>query len=123
LTEVTLPSLLQHIEGAVFWQCRSLKQITLPSQLQSIGSGVFAGCSSLTSLTFPASVHQIGESLFNGCDHLEHLTCLSPNPPSFSEDTTDPLKYYRQLTVPSGSKASYEAITGWKRCNPIVEAQ
>ena len=93
------------------------------SQLQHIGSGVFAGCSSLLSLSLPASVQKMGESIFNGCDHLESVTCLSPNPPSFTQDTADPLKYYRQLTVPAGSKARYAAATGWNRCNPIVEAQ
>ena len=75
------------------------------------------------SITFPASLQQLGESIFHGCDHLDNLTCLAPNPPTFTQNATDPLSYYRQLTVPSGSKGRYEVAQGWKRCKPIVEIQ
>ena len=54
---------------------------------------------------------------------LADVPSPAPNPPTFTQNATDPLSYYRQLTVPSGSKGRYEVAQGWKRCKPIVEIQ
>ena len=80
ITEVRLPDSLKKIPIDSFRSCSNLKKVILPSQLEIIGSAAFYQSRSLTTLEpmmLPHSVTSITWAAFNGCTGLKYDLVLS----------------------------------------------
>ena len=93
---------------------------TIPASVTSIRSYAFMDCSDLTAISIPSSVASIGDYSFEGCDNLTSVTVDNSIPIAISNVT---FSNYSNATlyVPAGSKAAYEAATGWKEFGAIIE--
>jgi len=117
LTTVKLPKSLttigkidaSWITGGTFCGCTSLTSIELPENLQKLGAYTFYQCKELKSIELPASINEIGNSAFQECSKLSTVVSYIKNP-----FETAAFVEYGTLFVPSGTKALYEALDGWK---------
>lgn len=73
LTEVFLPSTVEHIGSSAFADCDSLRAIDLPPELITIGSWAFRSCDSLEAVHVPDSVNFIATDAFDDCDALSYV--------------------------------------------------
>ena len=99
---------------------RKITSVTIPNSVTTIGEYAFGECSDLTSITIPNSVTSIGEYAFEYCSRL--TTVIS--------EIEDPFELYSvfgnipsnvKLIVPKGTKAKYQATTGWNQFTNIIE--
>jgi len=74
ISTVEIDPSVASIEGAAFYDWRSLRIITIPPSVTSIGTSAFYCCTSLTSITLPPSLHTIGFSAFYRCRSLVTMT-------------------------------------------------
>ena len=117
LTTVKLPKSLttigkidaSWITDGTFYRCTSLTSIELPENLQKLGAYTFYQCKELKSIELPASINEIGNSAFQECSKLSTVVSYIKNP-----FETAAFVEYGTLFVPSGTKALYEALDGWK---------
>ncbi len=127
LKSVSLPSTLVTIESSAFRDCTSLLSVTIPNSVTNIAGNVFKGCSSMTTLV-------IGENcifhdstgwpvyIFAGCTSLSSITCLSATPTQCHETTFEQTVYDNAtLTVPYGSKSTYQSTDCWNMFAHIEE--
>ena len=127
LISVTLPSTITTIGGSAFQNCSGLTgSLTIPSTVTTIGNYAFAYCSGLTgSLTIPSSVTSIGSSAFRNCSGLTSILAYKTTPVNLS---SSPLvfdgvnKTTCTLSVPNGTKSTYQAALQWKDFTIIAEA-
>ena len=96
------------------------KTTTIPSSVTSIGASAFAQQSSLTALQIPSTVTSMENYAFDGCSGLGSVSVEWGIPLAISA-TTFRNSTNATLYVPYGSKAAYEAATGWQDFNEIVE--
>ena len=71
---VTIPSTVDTIGNASFYDCNGLTSVIIPNSVTSIGSRAFNQCSSLTSVTIGDSVISIGNYAFSECSGLTSVT-------------------------------------------------
>lgn len=133
LTTVTIPNSVTTIGNSAFENCRSLTSVTIGSSVTTIGERAFFDCEGLTTVTIPNSVTTIGESAFSGT-RLASVTIGSGVTSIGDKAFLCPLKsiisqieepfpistviwpgpsWSAMLYVPVGTKAKYEATTGW----------
>ena len=74
-----LPSGVECIAVAGFYNCDQLTSIALPPSLQEIGEMAFAFCSRLNNLVVPSSVRRIDVGPFLGCTALTSLAIAEGN--------------------------------------------
>ncbi|MDE5581590.1 MAG: leucine-rich repeat protein [Treponemataceae bacterium] len=74
VTTLTIPSGVERIGYAVFYECTSLASVEIPNSVTSIWEGAFCQCTSLASITIPAGVESIGEYAFGFCESLASVT-------------------------------------------------
>ena len=150
LTAITLPEGLKKINSCLFYDCTSLKSVSLPSTLETIESSAFRNCTGLLSVTIPNSVTDIAGNVFNGCSSmttlvigencsfytgyswpmnifagctsLSSITCLSATPTQCHESIFEQTTYQNAtLTVPYGSKSTYQSTASWNMFAHIEE--
>ena len=74
LASVEIPNSVTSIWWYAFDRCTSLVSVTIPDSVTSIGEGAFCQCTSLASMTIPAGVESIGEYAFGFCESLASIT-------------------------------------------------
>lgn len=118
--------------GLVFWQCAALETINMP-QMENIYVGAFNGCSSLKEITFPSTITYISSAnanMFKGCTSLTEVIVEYSTFIALEENVHVNVSIFNDqitagnatLTVPSGTKSTYEAADVWKDFSSIVEA-
>ena len=78
LESVFLPSSIQNIRAAAFFNTPNLREIRLSKDLRTIGDWAFEN-SGLTSVSLPASVTAIGVNPFFRCNDIETFTVAEEN--------------------------------------------
>ena len=118
--------------GLTFWQCEALESINMPV-MESISTGVFNGCKALTSITFPSTVTEISShnaNMFKGCTSLTEVIVEYSTFIALEENVHANVSIFNDqiaagnatLTVPSGTKSTYEAADVWKDFSSMIEA-
>lgn len=64
IVSVTLPSTVETVGNAAFYDCKLLEEVILSNGVESIGTHSFFGCNVLTSLSLPESLVSIGDYAF-----------------------------------------------------------
>jgi surface protein len=121
MSSISLPSTLTHIGGWSFQDCDGLTAINIPENVTFIGNYAFSFCDNVSEITIPASVTEIGEKAFYEMSGLVSVVSLSQNPTALRDDVFTCYST-ATLTVPNGTKETYEATDGWKNFSNIVEA-
>ncbi len=112
LSTINIPNQVASIENEMFSSCYKLAEIVLPENLKSIGYLAFNGCS-IKSINIPKGVTFIDSKAFNICTNLHHVTSEIEEPFAIADDVFAGISSQAVLTVPSGTKISYQAFSGW----------
>lgn len=123
LKSIDIPSSVTTIEDGAFERCTGLVSFTIPNTISTIAGGVLEGCSSLSSITIPSSVTSIGRIAFYKCEALTSIISEIQEPfPLTADKVFSDVTYSRAvLTVPKGTKATYQSTVGWNSFRNIVE--
>ena len=121
LTSVTLPSGLTTIGNDAFYGCIGLLSVTIPSGVTTIGNNAFIGCMSLSSLTIPSNVTTIGYTAFAYCNGLTSITVEATTPPTLGTNAFQNVPTGIIVNVPCGTKALYQAASGWNTFTNFVD--
>lgn len=114
------------IETATNTLIQGCKYTVIPDDIEIIGSEAFEDCE-LDSITIPKSVREIGGLAFYGCENLSTVRVKRYQPVEIYEDVfygswwNYEIYDNATLYVPRGTKAAYQAATGWKNFSNIVE--
>ena len=73
LTAITIPSSVESIGEAAFYECEALKDVTIQNGATSIGSHAFCFCESLKHVSLPSTLTSIGTSAFSDCSALKSI--------------------------------------------------
>ena len=149
LVNFTIPNWVTQIGGNSFSQCANLESVVISNQMTTITNSAFTECPKLTSVTIPSSVTKIMYNALgntgltevtipasvNSIDgqafaHNQNLTTVISyitTPFDIDDDVfakgwdLSNTTYPETLKVPAGTKALYEAKTGWNKIANIVE--
>ena len=121
LKEINFPASLKTIDFYAFGECTSLKEFTFDdnAQITSIEPFAFNSCSKLAVVNLPASLTSIADMAFTSCKALETINSSIAEP--FAIGDAFDYSSKQTLYVPQGTKAKYEAASGWKRFKNIEE--
>jgi hypothetical protein len=124
LTSIILPNSVTSIAHQSLAFCQAMTAVTLSNALTSIGTYALSS-SGLTSVTIPKSVTSIEQSAFSMCNKLSLVTVGWDNPSSVSlgENVFWSQSGKKILSVPSGTKALYEAAEQWKDFGIITDRE
>ena len=123
--EVNFPSTLRTIGKAAFNYCNGIKKLVIPEGVNTIGLSAFADMYGLTRLELPSTLKEIGGCVIQGCENLAAVVSHIIDPPAVADNTFATGKWNQQtyhtdlspssatLYVPIGTKAKYEALSGW----------
>ena len=111
---------LEYLDDDAFYWCDQLTSVIIPSSVTEIGGSAFSDCSSLTSVTIPSSVTTIGSNAFSGSG-LTEMTVEATTPPTLGNNAFQNVPTSILVYVPCGSKAAYQAATGWSTFTNIVD--
>lgn len=143
---VSLPSSVDTIASSAFYSCHNLseckmpgatiikgyaffrtgfKELRLPSGIKRIGKGAFSECDNLKYLELPSSLEHIDDIAFLGC-RLDTVKVNFNHPIELGSSVFIRVRRnapYRKicLSVPTGSKAAFEADDKWRLFSPIIE--
>ncbi len=120
LASVVLPTGLTELSAWTFGLCTNLKSVTLNEKLNTIGDRAFSGCESIAKLILPESIETIGSYAFYNCKSLSSLTLEGSVPPAANDNSFDTYET-TVLTVPFGSKSTYQTADVWKNFSNIRE--
>lgn len=135
ISGVTLPNTLKTLGDYVFSYCSQIKTIIIPEGVETIGNYTFAYMDGLTKLELPNSLKKVGGFVIKNCDELTTVVSHILEPFPISDITFGFQKYNSDsqqwdlvsspatLFVPVGTKAKYEALSGWTRFADIQEDQ
>lgn len=133
ISEIVLPSSLKKLGDNVFCYCSLIKTLVIPEGVETIGKYAFANMNNLTKLELPASLAEIGDYVINEDDELTAVVSRIMKPFAVSDKTFRTYKWIEEtqqmeyipcpatLYVPDGTKAKYEALSGWTWFANIVE--
>jgi hypothetical protein len=122
LSSVSIPTSVVNIGDGAFNSCRELTNIEFPPNLESIGASAFLNCSKIETLTIPANLKFIGNNAFKGCSILTLVKSYIETPFTIDDTVFKGISSFAKLEVPKGTKAKYQALSGWITCfKEIVE--
>ena len=121
LPSITLPETITSIDNGVFSQCTGLQSITLPASITNININAFYNCTGLLSITLPASITNISSTAFYSCTGLQSITVEATTPPSVGTNAFQNVSTTIPVYVPCGTKAAYQAATGWSSFTNYVD--
>ena len=126
LQGVTLPSTLKTIGERAFY-ANNIDALVIPEGVETIGQYALANNFNLTKLELPSTLKKIGMLVINNDGLLENVYSHITNPYAIRDDTfiswwnEDMAPSPATLHVPVGTKAKYEALSGWTWFANIVE--
>ena len=97
------------------------KNTVIPNSVTSIGYYTFYGCDGLTSIVIPNSVTSIWYDAFVRCTNLSKVISYIEEPFNIYNDPFRHVADNATLYVPAGTKASYQATSGWNEFTNIKE--
>lgn len=100
--------------------CTNVTSVTITNSMTNIGNAAFAGCG-FTSFTIPSSVINVGNNAFYSCSKLSDVYILSQIPPTCASNAFTAIFQPNSLHVPVGTKAAYQAATGWSSFSTIKD--
>lgn len=118
------------IGNFAFYGCYRVLSVNLPEGLKSIGEAAFGYCSQIPSIELPSTITSIGEGAFLQLNKLSSVNSKIETPFDIDENVFRIQKwnngsyeyvYPELLYVPVGTKAAYEAKTGWNNFGTIEE--
>ena len=112
LTEVNFSSNTTTIGKKAFYGCTGLTSLPFPKSLTSIQDFAFYGCTGLTEVVLPEALTSIGAYAFFGCNNLTSVKAEMPTPIAIDASVFSNCAN-ATLSVPSESKAAYEAASNW----------
>lgn len=118
-TQVTIPSTIAFVSPSAFQNMTSLKTINFPSTGSVVLGEISFSGTGIESLYISAGVTQIAGSAFQGCTSLKVVEFAATTAPStwessWTSDIFSECTALTLITVPQGSKTSYEALlTTW----------
>ena len=112
LNSITIGDSVKTIGEGLFYGCTGLTSVTIPNSITNVGKSVFYACSNLVSVTFGESVASIDAEAFGECANLKVITCMSPTPPTL---TNDPFTNVDTIYVPVRYVNTYKTAPIWKR--------
>ena len=112
VTTLTIPSGVERIGYAVFYECTSLASVEIPNSVTSIGGYAFEGCTNLTSVEIPNSVTSIWWSAFERCTSLESVT-IPDSVTSIGEGAFCWCTGLASITIPAGVESIGEYAFGF----------
>lgn len=122
LEHIEIPNKITEIQNNAFEDCSKLSDVRMEEGVASIGSNVFKNCTSISSILFPSSITTIGSDAFLNCTNINKVYSKCDTPASIQESSFSGRTYLSAvLYVPTGTRALYEAATGWKDFSSIVE--
>ena len=89
------------------------KNSVIPNSVTNIYSYAFNGCTGLASVTLPSNVSAINSYAFNNCTSLVSITIEATTPPTLGTNVFQNVSTSIPVNVPCGTKAAYQAATGW----------
>ena len=106
--------------GGQFNQCSSLTRVILNPNITKLPNDIFSYIGAELYITIPAGVTEIGRGCFYAT--YSHLTMLSTTPPTLISDSNNnnPLLRCREIIVPAGTLATYQAASGWSQYASIM---
>lgn len=122
------------IDDAAFYAW-GLTSVAIPEGVETIGADAFRYCDKLVKIVLPSTVTSIGANAFYGTMNLSALISHIQEPFEIGKETfmyqyvdwvTNSKSIYPSeatLFVPVGSKAKYEAQTGWSLFGIIEEGE
>lgn len=110
LKKVTIQKNVTFIGVRAFQGLTTLQQVSMKSGLTLIKERAFAGCTSLRTVTIPSNVKTIGIRSFYNCKKLKAVVIKSKKITKIKTDAFTNTKSGKYAVVPSGKKASYQAL-------------
>ena len=110
-----------------FEKCLGLTSVVIGNNITSIGERAFSDCENLQAITLPTNVASIGSKAFNGMPAAVRCQVSWTTPPAIPANTFSNFETLGDnqvrgiLFVPKGSKAAYEAATGWDFFSIVYE--
>ena len=122
LESIVIPEGIKVIPLGAFMDCPKLNSVTIPSSVENIQFEAFDN-TGLTEITIPANVTSIGGKAFAHNQNLKTVISNITNPFDIDDNVfaISETTYPQTLKVPYGTKALYEAKTGWNKFANIVE--
>ena len=120
-SELTFPSTLRSIGDNAFINCTQIKTLVIPEGVEAIGKSAFAYMWDLKYLELPSTLKEIGEGVVEGSSDLTSVVSHITEPFAVSDNTF--ASSSATLYVPIGTKAKYEALSGWTQFAEIVEGE
>ena len=135
-TTFTLPNSLKTIGSYAFWSNNRFNELILPDGLETLGEGAFGYCGNVTKIELPSTLTSIGERAFIFIGKLTTVISKITSPYDIPESAFAASSTYDEknwvdiytpttatLVVPEGTKAAYEAKTGWNLFPTIAEGE
>ena len=129
LATLTIPSTVESIGNSAVYNCYMLSDIKIPEGVKSIGANAFQYCYGVEAVELPASLASIGEYAFGDLSNLTSVVTYITNPFDIADNVFgivdgDYLSApTATLTVPVGTKESYEKTAGWKEFPTIYQGE
>lgn len=147
LTEITIPNNVVGIESAAFLNCTNLRKLRLSESLTTLEIETFLNCNAIDTLVIPNSVSTIKARAFYNCqaarflsigsgvteiesdafssyenNSFQHIVIQANTPPTLeTEYCFGGMTHDVLVTVPCGTKATYEAAAFWSDFTNMVE--
>lgn len=99
---------------------QNVSSITFPTSLVTIGQEAFSSNPGLKRIEIPEQIKSIGTRAFEDIN-FNTVKVNWQNPIEITEDVFNGIEKTK-LIVPDGTKAKYEAATGWNQFSQIIES-
>lgn len=129
MNSLTIQPGVEEIGDDAFWNAYTIEDITIPSGVKRIGACAFQYCYWIETIELPASLTSIGDYAFGNISYLTSVVSHISKPFAISDNVfgvmdgdnlTPPTA---TLSVPAGTKTTYNATAGWKKFPTITETE
>ena len=129
MNSLTIQPGVEEIGDDAFWNAYTIKKVIIPSGVKRIGACAFQYCYLVQTIELPASLTSIGDKAFGNISYLTSVVSHISKPFAISDNVfgvmdgdnlTPPTA---TLSVPAGTKTTYNATAGWKKFPTITETE